>query len=667
MHSLAQLLRDRRTWAWLAAVAALGLVGEGAAHLLAAQDAATVAAVVRCATLAAVVGGLLGGVCSLARPESLWKTTLSGLGILAGGSLAAEGLARVTGPGWGLAIHAAALAGAGWWVWWVFKRAPQHRGLAGSLVATTAVAAAIWFLVRHHWLVTATGLTGVTGMAVGCVVGIAAIRLLLSGSSGIAGVAQAVIDEALRMRVAVLLVLLLVISVPTLPLVLDQSERLVYRVQFFLNWALGGAGVILGLLTVFLACGSVCGDTESNRIHMTLVKPLHRWEYLVGKWLGIVLLDVLLLGLAGAGTYTFVRVLQKTAASDEDDRGAVDRQVLTARRSVRPTHDKPDEYRAAVDAALAQLQRDEPDAFGDRAESVRSRIRHQYEWAWHTVTADAVSTYVFHGLDGARDAGLPLQLQLKPKAYNVDVDLADVRFVLWANDRPWPLKDGEHVQQTLLSNARHVLEIPGEMVDDEGTLKITVANRNLVPPGETVPTVITFTPGDGMVMFQTVGGFDANFVRCIAVIWLKLVMVAAVSVAAAACLGFPTATLLSLVVYGTALGGGFLRGGMGDYAMTSESMLGAALERAASSLGLALQFRLYESGRMLLGFITDFLLWMIPSFADYDTVSQVAGGMAISSSEVLLCLLRLGFACSLFAGLAGWIVFDRRDLVGPSS
>lgn len=146
--------------------------------------------------------------------------------------------------------------------------APQmRRWLDGPHRATMIAAGAaglamivVTGLVQAGWLVAATGLAGVTGMAVASVLGLAAIRGLLAGSTGIAGVARAVIDEAVRMRAALVLLVLLVLLIPTLPLVLDHDERLEYRVQFLLAWALGGTGLILSLLTIFLACGSICGD-----------------------------------------------------------------------------------------------------------------------------------------------------------------------------------------------------------------------------------------------------------------------------------------------------------------------------------------------------------------------------------------------------------------------
>jgi len=548
-----------------------------------------------------------------------------------------------------------------------------RRWLAGPYRWTIIAAAAasfstaiVWILVRAGWLVAATGLAGVTGMAVACVVGLAAIRGLLAGSTGIAGVARAVIDEAVRMRAALVLLVLLVLLIPTLPLVLDHDERLEYRVQFLLAWALGGTGLILSLLTIFLACGSICGDIESSRIHTTLAKPLHRWEYLVGKWLGIVLFNLLMVALAGAGTATFVGVLARTRATDQADRDAVDHQVLTARATVAPAHDRPDEYEAAIDAAIRRLEEDDPDGFARSPAAARRRIRHEYDWEWLTVTPDMVSTFVFGGLLRAKDAPT-VQLQLRPRVNNVDIDLADVRFALWLNGRPWPMVEGVHQEQRLPSLATSVLDLPTEFIDDTGALKITFANRNLVPDGETRATAITLPPGDGLRLLYRTGGFEANLLRCLAVMWCKLALVAAAGVAAAAMLDFPTAVLLAIVIYFAALGSGFLRDALGEYNVVAESFLASVLERLRAALEFALQFRFYEAGRMLLGFVTDVTLRVLPAFSDYDAVGRLSTGLEVPTRAVLACFATIGLAYPLLLGLVGWLVFDRRDLVRPNT
>jgi hypothetical protein len=654
---------------WALALAGLGTVGFGAAELLRQQGAGGAATGMTLVSLVALIAWGMGGGFSLAQGISPWQTTAIFILLLAGGSALAEAVARVGSVSAGLVTQICAACGAVWWTAKVMRSAPQWRFLMMWAAMACGATATVWFLVRQGWLVAATGLTGVIVMTVACGGGLAAIRALLGVSSGVFGVARTVVDEAVRMRAPVVLLGMLVLAIPTLPLILDHAERLEYRVQFFLNWALGGAGLILSLLTIVLACGSVCGDIDSNRIHMTLVKPLNRWEYLAGKWCGLAVFNFLMVAVVGIGTYTFVQILGSTLASDQTDREAVDKQVLIARAEHWPRHDQSVEYEEAIEAAIKRLAKDDPDAFRLDPGGAKRRIRHEYDWEWHTVVPDMVSTYVFEGLEPAgkgetNDAATrPVQLQLKPRANNVDVDLADVRFALWINDRPWPVKDGIHQAQQMATLAKHVLELPADSVDATGRLKLTIANRNLVPAGETQATAITFPPGDGLKLYQHAGSFTGNYVRCLAVMWIKLAALAAIGVAAAACLGFHTAILLALVVFCAALGSGFLKDALGIYSVVADSPFAAMLKRLSLALAYMTEFRLYEASRMLLGFVTDATLAVVPAFSDYEAVSQLATGVAIPIESVASCALRIGIVYPLIALGVGWLIFDRRDLV----
>jgi len=513
----------------------------------------------------------------------------------------------------------------------------------------------------------ATAITGSVAMAAGLGLGLALIRRLLGRTSGIAGVAAAVVDEAVRMRSTLVLLVLLVGLVPVLPLLLDPAERLAYRVPFLLSWTLGVTGVILGFLTIFLACGSVCGDIDSGRIQITLAKPLHRWQYLLGKWLGIVLYDLLLVLVAGGGAYTLARVLAEGSAVDETDREAVDRQVLVARREVDPEPDNKRDYAAAIEAAITRLEADSPELFAGQPAAARRRIESEYRQQWHTVTPDMETTFVFPGLGTKGRADADVQLQLEPRVTNVDVDLADVRFALWLNGRPWPLENGRQVEQTLPSRARHVFELPAERVAEADDLQVRIANRNLVPPGETRPTAITLPPGDGLRVLVRTGGFEANFVRCLLLVWAKLALVAAAGVAAGAMFDLPAAMLATLVFAVGAVGSEFFREALGGYNVVGESPWGRALERVTLAAGSLREQRFYEAFRMLLGFVTDGVLWLLPSFTADAGIRRLATGITIPWQDVFARLALFVLVYPLALGGIAWPVFDRRDLVRGSS
>lgn len=184
---------------------------------------------------------------------------------------------------------------------WLDKEAPVRRLLGRlawpiSLAGLLALAGILW---RFGLQPQALSIVGIVSLTVGLFAGIALLRLVFSGSLPVVGVARVIVEEAIGTRLSILLAVLVIVTLPTLPLLLDPSERLAYRIQFFLAWSLSGSAVLLSIMSIALCCSSVCGDIESRRIHMSLSKPLQRWEYVLGKWLGIVALQMVLVALTG--------------------------------------------------------------------------------------------------------------------------------------------------------------------------------------------------------------------------------------------------------------------------------------------------------------------------------------------------------------------------------
>ena len=111
------------------------------------------------------------------------------------------------------------------------------------------------------------------------------------------------------------------------------------------------------------------------------------------------------------------------------------------------------------------------------------------------------------------------------------------------------------------------------------------------------------------------------------------------------------------------MGSGFLRDALGVYNVVADSAVAAAGKRLSEAADLGGQFRLYEAFRMLLGFVADAVLWVVPSFAEFPAVSDLATGLAIPVGRLLACLLKIGVVFPALLGLVGWAVLERRDLV----
>ncbi|NCA10712.1 hypothetical protein EBR56_02700 [bacterium] len=651
-------------------LAAIATATAAAGWLLDAQAAPTVATAVRLAGLVAAIGWTLYGVSTLlgsGRATDIGPASRATLltALLAGGSGLAELAAGKLSLPLGVVLQFAAAAAPGILLWRAFKAAPQHRWLATAVGGLAGTGFLVWFLARQGLSAAALTIGAVVAITAAFLAGLTVLRAILSGS-GWAAVAGTVVDEAIRMRAALVLLIVLVLSLPLLPLLLDAGERLEYRVQFLLTWALGATTLLLGLLNVFLGCGSLSGDIDSNRIHMTLTKPLGRPEYLVGKWAGLVAVNALLVVVAGIGIYSFTRLLALSEATSQGDRYAVDERVLTARQSVRPTHPTGDAYEKEVEKVIDDFEKEMPDAFKKDRQATRQSIREQYVRKWHTVFPDKVSEYVFAGLTHAKKTSPIIQLRIRPYGEGSGLDRADVRFAIWVNGRPYPYIDGEHRPYTLAGQTTHTIDIPTEAIDDKGVLRLTIQNKNLVQPGATLPTIIGLVPGKGLEVLEPVGSFAQNYLKCLLVVWLKLAMIAAVAVTSATFLGFPMAVLLSLMVFLSAFGSGFvsdsleLYTGMDDATATVKDM---AELRYASFYDFLKQGEYWEAFKVIMAVVGELFVKVIPSFDRYDAVTAVATGMNVSVWTVLECVLRVGIVAPVVLGLLAWFCFEQRDLV----
>jgi hypothetical protein len=549
------------------------------------------------------------------------------------------------------------------------RRTRRLKGLARPLAVFAALVAALalWYGGRPALAIT---IVGIVSLALGVVFGVAFLRRLLSAGHPVIGIARTIVEEAVGTRLSVLLVMLVVVALPTLPLVLDPGERLAYRLQFFLDWSLSGASVLLALITIALACSSVCGDIDSRRIHMALSKPLRRWEYLLGKWLGVVLLDLLLVALVGVGVYAFAESLRRSPAADNADRRAVEEQVLTARASSRPVHPRQQEFDQAVEAAIAEIRKDDPALFDKDPAGARRRIFSQHIFGWHTVSPDVVSSYLFTGLGAARLRTPVVQLRLQPFADNSQTSTADVRFALWLNERPYPVKEGKHEEYVLAAGPMHTLELPSTAIAEDGSLRVTIANRNMLMPGDPAPTSIGFNPGEGLELLYRVGSFEGNLFRGLLVMWAKLAMLAAAALAAAAWLGLPVAMLASLMVFASAVASAFLADALDIYTgvdVKNPTLTSMVRLRATLLMERVAKFEWWEAIKTVGSYVGEAFLALIPSFGDYDSITQVATGRLVSAASTAAGLGELGLAYPLLLLAIGWWLLERRDLVSSSS
>src|SRR3989475_9136124 len=120
-------------------------------------------------------------------------------------------------------------------------------------------------------------------------------------------IAKLTLKAALRYRLVQILIVLLLGAVVGLPAIIKHDGTAQGFTQILLTYTLGTITTLLGFATLWLACGTLARDVEECQMQMVAVKPIARWEIWVGKWTGIMFLNLLLLAVSGVAVYVLMQ------------------------------------------------------------------------------------------------------------------------------------------------------------------------------------------------------------------------------------------------------------------------------------------------------------------------------------------------------------------------
>ena len=87
-------------------------------------------------------------------------------------------------------------------------------------------------------------------------------------------VATNTIKQALRMKIAVVFVILLLVLLPVLGMTTTGDETLKGRLQTFVSYGLSLTSFLLCLLTIIISIYSVTSDIDQRQIYTVITKPI---------------------------------------------------------------------------------------------------------------------------------------------------------------------------------------------------------------------------------------------------------------------------------------------------------------------------------------------------------------------------------------------------------
>jgi hypothetical protein len=336
---------------------------------------------------------------------------------------------------------------------------------------------------------------------------------------------------ALRFKLFLVIAVLLVGAVVGLPLVIKDDGTARGFTQIILTYTLSSITALLGISTLWLACGTLARDIEECQMQVVATKPIARWQIWLGKWLGIVTLNAALLAISGACVFGLLQWrAQKLSAAEQK---ILHEQVLVARGSAKEPVN-PAEIEAQTEQVFQQRLKSSAIEKVD-AQEVKKQIREQVKAALQIVPPSYERTWKID-LGFAKNylAGKPLQLRVK---FNAAQKSASGTYeALWAVGEPQKTKFIQLEPMSLAPDTFHEFAIPPDLFDVNGVLTITFANPN--------QSALLFPLEDGMEVLYPEGGFALNFSRGLAIILFWMAMLAALGLMAASYLSFPVASSL---------------------------------------------------------------------------------------------------------------------------
>lgn len=369
----------------------------------------------------------------------------------------------------------------------------------------------------------------------------------------IRAVAINTIRQAIRMKIVLAFMLILIVLIPVMALGLTGDGTIKGRLQSFVTYSLSLTSLILSLMTIILTTYSLTEDIYKKYAYMVLTKPIRRFELLLGKLAGVIFLDVVVLFFCAGLIYAATLYIPHHYGASEEQLSILNNGFFTARSSLRPP--VPD-VRAEVVEEYKKLQAGHQLPEGMSTQSIMRELTNRKLYEKRAVEPGRDIVWEFSNVR-IPDPNENIFIRFK---YDVAVnppdnviysvwDIGDLRQIDFVSGSSTPLYRTQ--RQDIIRTFRE-FSIKADAVADDGYLGVAFLN---VPFN---PTVVIFPPEDGLEVLYKSSTYTANFVRGILLILFRLIFLACLGILASSFLSFPVAILLCVTIFCLAVSRGFI-------------------------------------------------------------------------------------------------------------
>jgi hypothetical protein len=442
---------------------------------------------------------------------------------------------------------------------------------------------------------------------------------------------------ALRFRLFLVIAVLLVLAVVGLPLVIKDDGTARGFTQIILTYTLSAITALLGFSTLWLSCGTLARDIEECQMQVVATKPIARWQIWIGKWLGIISLDAVLLAISGACVFGLLQ--WRATKLPVAEQKILREQVLVARGSARPQNDA-----AGIDTEteeiLARRLKSNPElARSADLPEVRQQIREQVMADFQLAPPGYTRSWQVD-LGFAKNYLRDKPMQLRVKFNSANKTLNGTYVLAWQVGNADSTNYWQSEPMSVAPDTFHEFAIPANLFDKNGVMTIVVANPNNAS--------LLFPLNDGIEVLYPETTFIVNFIRGLGIIFFWLTLMAAIGLMAASFLSFPVAAFFALALLTVVMSSGTLAETVesGSVAVGNEEK--GIVGHSVADVVLIPAFKATLS-----------VVQLVQNFSPIDSLST---GRSITWKELGTAFVQIVVVLGGIFALFGIICFNRREL-----
>lgn len=457
-------------------------------------------------------------------------------------------------------------------------------------------------------------------------------------------IARVTLRAAVRSRLVACLLVALAAASVAIPLTVSGDGTPVGDTAVPLAYGLNAAAFILAVATLWAACAAVSKDIEDRQIRLLAVKPVRSFTLWLGKWLGIVLLDAVLLGAAGVTVYGILHVRMASSLWSDDDRRTVREELLVARQCIAP---EPVCYEDEVAARVTRWKAsgsapaDRSDA--ELADEVRQRLT-----SMRSAVAPGASQRWTFSLAGIRGAP-PMSLRTRAVSPPAERGRVTGTWRLHAADGSPAARVALPAVYTGSECRRDALPAAlASAAAQEG--RLVAEYHNAARPES---TTAVFRPTGGVELLVGAGAFEPNLARALAVRLAGLAAMAALGLAMGSIFSFPVAVFAAFaMVLALRLGTTFATSE--DAPASCSHPGGHAHEHGAAHAPSPVE-RAAEAALTSIHRVTR-------PIAGIEPIRRLTEGVQVSGADTARAVFWLALVWPALAGGAAAYVLSRREL-----